>query len=104
MLAVDRPEMDTMKKAWEIENPVALVYRARYGCSKQYVFESADDLETWAARKAYCGEFVTVIAIRDERCLDPKTLPVSDAAKWVREAVSANTRAVQPREPKASEG
>ena len=79
-----------MKKAWEIENPVALVYRARYECRKQYVFESAEDLETWATRKAYCGEIVTVIAIREERCLDPKTLPVSDASKYVRESLSAN--------------
>jgi len=80
-----------MKKAREIENPVALVYRARYGCSKEYVFESVKDLETWAARKAYCGEIVHVIPVKDMHALERKTLPVADVAKYVREAVSANT-------------
>lgn len=80
-----------MKKAWEIENPIALVYRARYGCSKEYVFESVEDLETWAARKAYCGEVLHVIPVKDMIALERKTLPVADAAKYVREALAANT-------------
>ena len=79
-----------MKKPWEIENPVALVFRARYGCSKEYVFESVEDLETWAARKAYRGETLHVVAVKGKQCLERKTLPVEDAAKYVREILSEN--------------
>lgn len=76
-----------MKKAWEIENPVAVVYRKRYGCSKEYVFESVDDLATWCARKAYQGETLYVIPVKDKHVLGRKDLPVEQAAQYVREAI-----------------
>lgn len=77
-----------MKKAYEIENPVALVYRARYGCRKQYVFETVEDFETWAARKPYCDEILHVIPVKDRCVLERKTLAATEAAKYVRGALS----------------
>lgn len=69
-------------------NAVVLVYRAGKG-SAQYSFDSAAELETWAARHPYRSEQLRVVPMVNRKFLPEKTVPASQAAEYLRSALAA---------------
>lgn len=63
----------------------ALVYRSGKGC-RQYAFETADQLEAWAARHPYRNEMLRVMPMKDLKQLGDKLVPAAEAADFVRTA------------------
>lgn len=64
----------------------ALVYRSGKGC-RQYAFETAAQLEAWAARHPYRKEMLRVMPMKDLKQLGDKWVPAAEAANYVRSAL-----------------
>lgn len=67
----------------------ALVYRFGKG-SRQYAFETADDLAAWAARHPYKNERLRVMPVKDRKFLGERWVPAAEAADFVRTAQGHN--------------
>lgn len=65
----------------------ALVYRFGKGC-RQYAFETADDLASWASRHPYKNELLRVMPVKDGKILADRWMPAEEAADYVRHAAA----------------
>lgn len=77
----------------EFQRPklIALVYRAGKGCSRQYPFATAEELQVWAARHPYRNEPLKVCAVVDGKMLDGVWVPAAKAADYLLQVGAAAT-------------